>query len=77
MMIPDLNYEQWLKATDMSSISEFLTEVCHKDFHKIFMNGKHPSFSRITFNHRDSSCCQLRLSRCRTTKRQMSFFSTK
>jgi len=30
----NLNYEQWLKATDIPSINDFLTEVCHEHFYK-------------------------------------------
>jgi len=33
-----LNYEQWLKATDMPSINGFLTEMCRKYFYKTFTN---------------------------------------
>jgi len=32
------NYEQRLKATDMPSINDFLTKVCHNLFYRNFMN---------------------------------------
>ena len=70
----NLNYEQRLKATDIPSINDFLTEVCHKNFYRIFKNDKYPLFSRLTFNHRVSSRRQFRQSRCRTTKCQKAFF---
>jgi len=41
----NLNYKQRLKGTDMPSINDFLTEVCHKHFYKIFRNDKRPLFS--------------------------------
>jgi len=71
----NLNYEQRLKAADMPSINDFLTEVCHKHFYKNFTNDKHPLFSRLTFNHRVSSRRQSCQSRCWTAKRQTEFFS--
>jgi len=42
----DLNYEQQLKATDMPSMNDFLTEMCHKQFYRIFRNDKDGEFSQ-------------------------------
>jgi len=70
----ELNYEQWLNATDMPSTNDFLTEVCHEYFYRVFRNDKHPLFSIMTFNHRVSSRRQFRQSRCRTATLQKAFF---
>ena len=58
-----LDYERRLKATDIPSINDILTEVCHKHLYKFLTNNKHPLFSRLTLNHRVSSRRQFHQSR--------------
>ena len=78
VILPEFNYDEALIALDLPKLNKFLFDISESHFSKILNNVHHPLHDRIIFNHdRFSSRSKyfFRPARCRTVKRQHSFFN--
>ena len=78
VMLPEFNYDEALIALDIPKLNKFLFDISECHFSKILNNVHHPLYDRIIFNHNRLSSRSkyfFRPARCRTVKRQHSFFN--
>lgn len=78
IILPEFNYEERLESLDIPLLNDFLFHLASAHFSKILHNSTHPHHYRIILNtsQRTSSRASYPYlpKRCRTTKRQNSFF---
>ena len=78
VMLPEFSYEEALEALNLPTLNEFLFLLSDSHFSKILNDISHPLHTHIVFNTNSRTSSRssnaFRPQRCRTVKRQQSFF---
>lgn len=77
LILCEIDYTQRLSILNLPTLDEYISLLCADHFCKIAANTSHPLHQRIVFNNQRTSSRKPTLYRphkCRTAKRQSSFF---